>query len=138
MSKGCFRGPIHCRNAATRKRPLKTDQVSFYLPSAKGGIIFSEYWIWSIYLIVYNFSEIVASQASISKNNKEKNKHNYKSNYSMAAKIYHKFLKFSANTPPPDVIGWIQQFLGVEKTDERYFPHSLRSIGAVSFFYRVA
>nr|WP_321024015.1 transposase domain-containing protein [Eisenbergiella porci] len=39
--EGCFRGPRHCRNATTRKRHLKTDQVSFYLPSTKGGIIFS-------------------------------------------------------------------------------------------------
>ncbi|MFR2755410.1 MAG: hypothetical protein ACLTC0_07445 [Eisenbergiella massiliensis] len=41
ISKGCFRGPRHCRNAATRKKHLKTDQVSFYLPLTKGGIIFS-------------------------------------------------------------------------------------------------
>ena len=30
------------RNAATRKRELKTDQVCLYLPSIKGGIIFSQ------------------------------------------------------------------------------------------------
>lgn len=42
MSKSCSRGPRHCRNAATRKRKLKTDQVYLYLPSIKGGIIFSQ------------------------------------------------------------------------------------------------
>lgn len=89
-------------------------------------------------LIVYNFSEIIASQATVSKNAKKKNKHNYKLNYSMAARICHKFLKHSANTPPPDVIGWIQRFLSIDKNYERSFPRSLRGIGAVSFFYRVA
>lgn len=42
MSKSCSRGPRHCRNAANRKRKLKTDQVYLYLPSIKGGIIFSQ------------------------------------------------------------------------------------------------
>lgn len=89
-------------------------------------------------LIVYNFSEIIASQATVSKNSKKKNKHNYKLNYSMAAKICHKFLKSPVNVNPPDVIGWIQRFLSVDKDYERSFPRSLRGIGAVSFFYRVA
>lgn len=88
-------------------------------------------------LVLHNFSEIIASQASVSKNAKKKNKHNYKLNYSMAAKICHKFLKISANTSPPDVIGWIQRFLSVDKDADRSFPRSLRGIGAVSFFYRV-
>jgi len=89
-------------------------------------------------LIVYNFSKIIASHASISKNYQKKNKHNYKLNYSMAAKICHRFLKFSAATPPPDVIGWIQRFLSVDKDGDRTFPRNLRGIGAVSFHYRVA
>lgn len=89
-------------------------------------------------LIVHNFSEIIASHASISKNSKKKNKHNYKLNYSMACKICHKFLKSFADTPPPDVIGWIQRFLSVDKEETRTFPRSLRGIGAVSFLYRVA
>ncbi len=59
-------------------------------------------------LIVYNFSEIIASQASISKNSKKKKKHNYKLNYSMAAKICHKLLKQPVSAPPLDVISWIQ------------------------------
>ena len=89
-------------------------------------------------LIMYNFSEIIASQASISKNKKRKYKHSYKLNYSMAAKICHKFLKFQAHTPPPDVIGWIERDLSVCKQEIRNFPRNLRGIGAVSFFYRVA
>ena len=56
----------------------------------------------------------------------------------MAAKICHKFLKSPVNVNPPDVIGWIQRFLSVDKDYERSFPRSLRGIGAVSFFYRVA
>ena len=89
-------------------------------------------------LIMYNFSEIIASQASISKNKKRKYKHSYKLNYSMAAKICHKFLKFQAHTPPPDVIGWIERDLSVCKQEIRNFTRNLRGIGAVSFFYRVA
>jgi hypothetical protein len=89
-------------------------------------------------LIVYNFSEIIASHASISKNSKKKNKHNYKLNYSMACKICHKFLKSNADAHPPDVIGWIQRFLSVDKDEDRSFPRNLRGIGAVSFHYRVA
>ena len=89
-------------------------------------------------LIVYNFSEIIASQASISKNSKKNKKHNYKLNYSMAAKICHKFLKQPASVPPLDVISWIERFLSVDKKEERQFPRALRGIGAVSFFYRVA
>lgn len=89
-------------------------------------------------LILHNFSEIIASQASISQNQKKHNKHNYKLNYSMAAKICHKFLKLPANTHPPDIIGWIQRFLSVDKCTERSFPRALRGIGAVSFHYRVA
>lgn len=89
-------------------------------------------------LIVYNFSEIIASQASISKNAQKKNKHNYKLNYSMASKVCHKFLKSIADEHPPDIIGWIQRFLSVDKDEDRAFPRNLRGIGAVSFHYRVA
>lgn len=89
-------------------------------------------------LIVYNFSEIIASHAAISINTKKKNKHNYKLNYSMACKICHKFLKSFADIHPPDVIGWIQRFLSVNKSEDRVFPRNLRGIGAVSFHYRVA
>lgn len=42
MSKSCFRGPGNCRNVATRKSHLKTDQVCLYLLSTKDGIIFSQ------------------------------------------------------------------------------------------------
>lgn len=87
-------------------------------------------------LIVYNFSEIVASQAATSKSKKEKHKHSYALNYSMAAKICHKFLKRSVDLPPPDVIGWLIRNLTVCKGPERSFPRNLRGIGAVSFFYR--
>ena len=89
-------------------------------------------------LIVHNFSEIIASHASISRNRKLKNKHNYKINYTMAAKICHRFLKLPFNTSPPDIIGWIQRFLSVDKNTERMFPRPLRGIGAVSFLYRVS
>jgi hypothetical protein len=89
-------------------------------------------------LIVYNFSEIIAAQASISKNAHKKNKHNYKLNYSMSSKIFHRLLKSFADTPPPDVIGWIQRFLSIDKDENRTFPRNLRGIGAVSFHYRVA
>ena len=87
-------------------------------------------------LIVFNFSEIIASQASISKNSKKKYKHAYAINYTMAAKICHKFLKRPANTAPPDVIGWIERNLAVVKNDPRSFARNMRGIGAVSFFYR--
>lgn len=89
-------------------------------------------------LIVYNFSEIIAAQASISKNKKKNYKHQYKLNYSMAAKICHKFLKIPANTTPPDIIGWIERNLSVCKEESRNFPRNLRGIGAVSFSYRIA
>ena len=59
MSKSCSRGPRHCRNAATKKRKLKADQVYLYLPSIKGGIIFSqvlamEHLLLSRYEVVYS------------------------------------------------------------------------------------
>ena len=87
---------------------------------------------------MHNFTEIVASHASISKNKKRKNKHNYKINYTMAAKICHDFLKLPFSASPPDVIGWIQRFLSVDKNTERSFPINLREIGAVSFLYSVS
>lgn len=87
-------------------------------------------------LIVYNFSEIIASHASISKNNKKNTKHKYMLNYSMAARICHKFLKRPIHTSPPDIIGWIQRNLTVQKSYERSFPRKPRGIGAVNFIYR--
>lgn len=48
-------------------------------------------------LIVHNFSEIIASHASVSQNIKKNNKHNYKLNYSMAAKICHKLDFYQSN-----------------------------------------
>lgn len=56
----------------------------------------------------------------------------------MASKICQKFLKSFANTPPPDIIGWIQRFLSVDKDEDRTFPRNLQGIGTVSFHYLVA
>lgn len=89
-------------------------------------------------LTLYNFSAFITNQASASKNRKKKNKHDYKINFSMAAKICHKFLKTADDINVPDVIGWIQRNLSIVKKEERHFVRNLRGIGACSFFYRVA
>ena len=89
-------------------------------------------------LTLYNFSAFITNQASASKNKKKRNKHDYKINFSMAAKICHKFLKMSKTLPVPDVIAWIERNLRVDKTGERHFIRNLRGIGACSFLYRVA
>ena len=56
----------------------------------------------------------------------------------MAVHICRLFLKRSCDMHPLDVIGWIQQYLRVEKEPGRSFLRNLRGIGAVSFFYRLS
>ena len=89
-------------------------------------------------LTLYNFSAFISNQASASKNKKKRNKHDYKINFSMAAKICHKFLKMDKSFQVPDVIAWIKRNLRIDKTGERHFIRNLRGIGACSFLYRVA
>ena len=89
-------------------------------------------------LILFNFSKSVSSHASVSKNKRKKYKHAYKINFNMAVHICRLFLKRSCDMHPLDVIGWIQQYLRVEKEPGRSFLRNLRGIGAVSFFYRLS
>ena len=71
MSKSSSRGPRRLRNAATRKRKLKTDQVCLYLPSIKGGIIFSQVSGYGAFkFIAYrNCSFAIAMKSSFLKKN---------------------------------------------------------------------
>lgn len=87
-------------------------------------------------LIVYNFSELIASHASKSKNDNNKNKHRYRINYSQAARLCHKFLKMSK--PFTNLIELISRYLSIDKQTERSFPRIIRGIGAVHFAYRCA
>ena len=89
-------------------------------------------------LSLFNFSKSVSSHASVSKNKRKKYKHAYKINFNMAVHICRLFLKRSCDMHPLDVIGWIQQYLRVEKEPGRSFLRNLRGIGAVSFFYRLS
>ena len=89
-------------------------------------------------LTLYNFSAFITNQASASKCKKKGNKHNYKINFSMAAKICHRFLKNTNTSSVIDVIAWIERNLSVDKAEERHFVRNLRGIGACSFLYRVA
>ena len=89
-------------------------------------------------LTLFNFSAFITNHASVTKNSKKSKKHDYKINFSMAAKICHKFLKMAKSLPKPDVIAWIERNLRVDKKDERHFIRNLRGIGACSFLYRVA
>lgn len=88
-------------------------------------------------LTLFNFSAFITNHASVTKNSKKSKKYDYKINFSMAAKICHKYLKMAKSLPIPDVIAWIERNLRVDKTDERHLIRNLRGIGACSFLYRV-
>lgn len=85
-------------------------------------------------LILHNICESIMLCVVIQK---KKTKHLYQINCTMAINICRKFLRFTGDTPPPDVEGLIQKNLLPIRL-ERHGPRKVKHKSAVSFLYRVA
>jgi hypothetical protein len=85
-------------------------------------------------IIMYNFAEMITSHVIISQKD---TRYVYQVNFSVAVLICKRFLRSSANIPPPDVEALIRKNTLPVRPD-RAFQRNIRSKSSVSFVYRVA
>ena len=114
----------------TSYRELKHEVDLIYFHSQKPEFVKQEIFAR---LILYNFSQLIASQVIIEK--KSTTKHEYKPNFSMVVRICIEFIRQLKDGPPMDVTGLIGKYLLPIRPD-RKFPRCGESRPAKSFNYR--
>jgi hypothetical protein len=85
-------------------------------------------------IIMYNYAEMITSHVIISQKDTQ---YAYQVNFSVAVLVCKRFLRPSADMPPPDVEALIRKNILPVRPD-RAFRRNIRSKSSVSFVYRVA